>query len=92
MADDIYPLEENERLESELSKDKNDNDKTNEKIPKVKKSGKGKKPFRSKPNIEKVEKMERKIFIIKPECESQGKGIFLTRTWQEIDPKEHLVA
>ena len=36
--------------------------------------------------------MEKKIFIIKPECESQGKGIFLTRTWQEIDPKEHLVA
>jgi len=25
---------------------------------------------KSKPNIEKKEKMERKIFIIKPECES----------------------
>lgn len=34
----------------------------------------------------------KKIFIIKPECESQGKGIFLTRTWEDIDPHDHLVA
>ena len=36
--------------------------------------------------------MVNKIFIIKPECESQGKGIFLTKTWEDIDTKEHLVA
>ena len=36
--------------------------------------------------------MINKIFIIKPECESQGKGIFLTKTWEDIDTKEHLVA
>ena len=44
------------------------------------------------PHIEKKEKMLKKIFIIKPECESQGKGIFLTKTWEDIDPREHLVA
>ena len=47
---------------------------------------------RSRPNIEKKEKLEKKIFIVKPECESQGKGIFLTKTWEDIDPREHLVA
>jgi tubulin polyglutamylase TTLL6/13 len=29
---------------------------------------------------------------VKPDCESQGKGIFLTRTWEDIDPHEHVVA
>ena len=36
--------------------------------------------------------MEKKIFILKPESESQGKGIFLTKTWEDIDPGHHLVA
>ena len=42
--------------------------------------------------MQKKDKLERKIFIVKPECESQGKGIFLTRTWEDIDTHEHLVA
>lgn len=37
-------------------------------------------------------KMERRIFIIKPECESQGKGIYLTKTWEDINPHDHVVA
>jgi len=50
--------------------------------------------IKRKPNIEKVVKYEstNKIFIIKPECESQGKGIYLTKLFQEIDPNQHLVA
>ena len=51
-----------------------------------------KKKEKSKPNFEKKEKVEHKIFIIKPECESQGKGIYLTRTWEDIDPHDHVVA
>jgi len=30
-------------------------------------------------------------FIVKPECMSQGKGIFITRKVEQIDPNEHLV-
>jgi tubulin polyglutamylase TTLL6/13 len=32
-----------------------------------------------------------KTFIVKPEALSQGKGIFLTRTWKDLDPEEHYV-
>jgi len=32
-----------------------------------------------------------KTFIVKPEALSQGKGIFLTRTWENINPLEHYV-
>ena len=32
-----------------------------------------------------------KTFIVKPEALSQGKGIFLTRNWKEINPSEHCV-
>ncbi len=32
-----------------------------------------------------------KTFIVKPEALSQGKGIFLTRSWESIDPVEHCV-
>jgi len=31
-------------------------------------------------------------YIIKPEAESQGKGIFLTKTWENINPQDHYVA
>ncbi|PFH38709.1 hypothetical protein BESB_010510 [Besnoitia besnoiti] len=34
----------------------------------------------------------RKTFIIKPDASSQGRGIFLTRNIEDIDPTEHLVA
>ncbi|PHJ21909.1 tubulin-tyrosine ligase family protein [Cystoisospora suis] len=34
----------------------------------------------------------RKTFIIKPDASSQGRGIFLTRNIEDIDPLEHLVA
>lgn len=30
-------------------------------------------------------------FIVKPECMSQGKGIFITKSVESIDPNEHLV-
>ena len=30
-------------------------------------------------------------FIVKPECMSQGKGIFITKNVESIDPNEHLV-
>lgn len=33
-----------------------------------------------------------KTFILKPEASSQGKGIFLTRTLDSVDPNEHYVA
>ena len=32
-----------------------------------------------------------KTFIVKPEALSQGKGIFLTRSWENINPIEHYV-
>ena len=32
------------------------------------------------------------VFIIKPECMSQGKGIFLTQCWEHINPHDHVVA
>ena len=35
---------------------------------------------------------EKPLFIVKPECMSQGKGIFLTRTWEDINPHDHVVA
>jgi tubulin polyglutamylase TTLL6/13 len=47
---------------------------------------------KSKPNFEKKEKMVSKIFIVKPECDSQGKGIFLTKTWENVDPRDHCIA
>ena len=53
---------------------------------------KKKKEAKRKPYFEKKEKLLKKIFIIKPESESQGKGIFLTKTWEDIDPHDHLVA
>ena len=33
-----------------------------------------------------------KTFIVKPEALSQGKGIFLTRCFDDIEPTEHQVA
>ena len=33
-----------------------------------------------------------KIFIVKPECESQGKGIYLTSTWEDVNAHDHVVA
>ena len=33
-----------------------------------------------------------KTFIVKPEASCQGKGIFLTRSLNDIDPNEHYVA
>ena len=47
---------------------------------------------KSKPVFDKKEKMERKIFIVKPECESQGRGIYLTDTWEDVDGADHVVA
>ena len=47
---------------------------------------------KSKPIFEKKEKMERKFFIIKPECESQGNGIYLTDTWEDVEQTERVVA
>ena len=32
------------------------------------------------------------MFIIKPECQSQGRGIYLTRSAENLDPLEHVVA
>lgn len=34
---------------------------------------------------------KKKTFIAKPEASCQGRGIFLTRTWESIQPGEHYV-
>ena len=39
-----------------------------------------------------LEGWEPPIFIIKPECQSQGRGIYLTKTGENIDHMEHVVA
>jgi len=36
-------------------------------------------------------KKKNKTFIVKPEASCQGRGIFLTRTWESIQPGEHYV-
>jgi tubulin polyglutamylase TTLL6/13 len=36
--------------------------------------------------------LENPFFIIKPECMSQGQGIFLTRNFEDINPHDHIVA
>jgi len=33
-----------------------------------------------------------KVFIVKPEASCQGRGIFLTKTWENVQPGEHYVA
>jgi len=37
-------------------------------------------------------KNKNRVYIIKPEASSQGRGIFLTKTWEDIQPGEHYVA
>jgi len=45
-----------------------------------------------KNQIAMYQKKDKKVtFIVKPECMSQGKGIFITRNVESIDPNEHLV-
>lgn len=48
----------------------------------------------SQPEIEGTPKLEKEppIFIIKPECQSQGKGIWLTRRWEDVPAHDHVVA
>lgn len=48
--------------------------------------------MKRKPIIEKKVQLDHKIFIIKPENESQGKGIFLTNTWEDVPYGDRLVA
>ena len=48
--------------------------------------------MKRKPIIEKKIQLDHKIFIVKPESESQGKGIFLTNTWEDVNYGERLVA
>jgi len=36
-------------------------------------------------------KKKNKTFIVKPEASCQGRGIFLTRSWESIQPGEHYV-
>ena len=45
-----------------------------------------------KPIVEKQILVEDKIFIVKPDNESQGKGIFLTNSWEDIANKDRVVA
>ena len=44
------------------------------------------------PIVEEAPKVEPPIFIIKPECQSQGKGIWLTRRWEDVPAHDHVVA
>ena len=39
-----------------------------------------------------VNKKKPVTFIVKPEASCQGRGIFLTRTWEDVQPGEHYVA
>lgn len=48
--------------------------------------------MKRKPIIEKKKQIDHKMFIIKPENESQGKGIFLTNTWEDVNYGERLIA
>ena len=50
------------------------------------------KTMKRKPIIEKKQILDNKIFIVKPDNESQGKGIFLTNTWEEVPYGDLLVA
>ena len=52
----------------------------------------GMKKKRSLMNVQKKEKLARKVFIIKPECESQGKGIYLIKNFDDVNVQEHCVA
>lgn len=38
-----------------------------------------------------MQKNSNAMFIVKPEAMSQGKGIFITKKFDGIDPAEHLV-
>ena len=49
----------------------------------------GRKLKKSKPNFETVPKLTNKTFIIKPECESQGKGIYLSKHFEEVNIQDH---
>lgn len=44
-----------------------------------------------KSQFDKTQKGKTKTFIVKPEALSQGKGIFLTRSLEDINPVEHYV-
>jgi hypothetical protein len=48
--------------------------------------------MKRKPIIEKKKLIDHKMFIVKPENESQGKGIFLTNTWEDVNYGERLIA
>ena len=91
-----FIVEPKEKKKETIVEESSPEKKEGDKVEKIGKDGKiieeRRKKERSKPIIEKKEKMAKKVFIIKPECESQGKGIFLCRTWEDIDPREHLVA
>ena len=39
-----------------------------------------------------MEKWETPVYIIKPECQSQGRGIYLTMNSDNINPHDHVVA
>ncbi len=48
-------------------------------------------PYDMKDLTHEVNSKRKTIFIVKPECMSQGKGIFITRRIDQIEPSEHLV-
>ena len=75
----------------EKADDKEKNEKDKKEKPKERK-GRARPLEKSKPNFEKKERIVPKLFIIKPECESQGKGIFLTKTFEDVDLTTHCVA